>query len=47
MKKIAEIIRDSEHDFKKVSKEYTILFSPRRTITCKEALETFGIYGSC
>ena len=47
MKKIARIILSSESNLKKVRKDYTIIFSPRRTITCKEALENEGIYASC
>ena len=31
---------------KKIKKSYTVVFNPRRTCLCKEALENAGVYGS-
>jgi len=41
MKKIARIIHKNSQD-----KNYHLVFWPRRTILCKEALESYGVYGN-
>ena len=41
MKRIARIIHKNSQD-----KNYHLVFWPRRTILCKEALESFGVYGN-
>ncbi len=47
MYKISRIIMATEENKRKFRKDYTIIFCPRRTITCKEALESKGLYASC
>ena len=41
MKRIARIIHKNSQD-----KNYHLVFWPRRTILCKEALESYGVYGN-